>query len=142
MVIDLTLNYAYGKYSNNKQCLSSGEVLNIKLSGDKHLRGLQYFAIIKLGENRTTIKIDESGIFQIPMYMTKETGNIDIIIKAYNKGGAVACEYTCESLIIVNVDGQYEPIPQIERMENRIAKIEKALTEIYKIIKNKGDLGL
>lgn len=142
MIINLKLTYAYGKYSNTIATLTEGEVVNIKLTGEKHLRGLNYFAIITCGNQKKIEQITESGIFTLPVSMTDESGSIDIVIQARDKTGKIINEYTCESLIIKQVDGVFQPIPQIQNMENEIAQIKTALREIYDIIKNKGDLGL
>ena len=142
MIINLKLTYAYGKYSNTIATLTEGEVVNIKLTGEKHLRGLNYFAIIACGTQKKIEQITESGIFTLPVSMTDESGSIDVVIQARDKTGKIINEYTCESLIIKQVDGVFQPIPQIQNMENEIAQIKTALKEIYDIIKNKGDLGL
>ena len=142
MIIDLKLAYAYGRYSVKSVNLEPNELVNIKLVGEKHLQGLEYFAIIQCGVRKCTQRISETGIFNIPVAMTGETGAIDILVQARDKNGNVVVEYTCESLIIKVVDSEVEVIPQVEALDKRVARVEKALKEIYKIIKNKGDLGL
>lgn len=142
MIIDLKLAYAFGKYSDRNLNLETGEVVNIKLIGEKHLSGLDYFAIIQQGKAKVTQRISESGIFSIPLSMTSQTGCVDVLIQALDPNGKVVCEYTCESLIFKVVDDEIVVIPQVEALDKRVARVEKALQEIYKIIKNKGDLGL
>lgn len=142
MVLDLKLAYGYGKYSDKCVNLATGEIVNIKLMGEKHLAGLEYFAIIQCGRAKITQRISETGIFNIPLTMTDKTGSIDVLIQARDVNGAVVCEYNCENLVVKVVDSEIVVIPQVEALDKRVARVEKALQEIYKIIKSKGDLGL
>lgn len=142
MELKLYINeYRIGKYENNTATLEDNENLTICLNLNTKRTGLTYYAIIDKGTEQITKRVNDN-VIEIPCKYLQEPCELAITIKGANSRGEIICIYSCEKLNIKRVDNQTVLVPQIEAQEQRLAKVERALKEIYEIIKNKGDLGL
>lgn len=140
-MINLKLSYKYGKYESKYVNLIDSEPLIINIVDSKKLANVEYFAIIDCGNAHEVQRIENNKI-TLDYKFTCKTDKINITIQAKAQDGTTVYEYVCEDLLVTVIDEDRSVIPEITSLNNRVERAEKALTELYKIIKSRGDLGL
>ena len=124
----LTLFNNYGKF-NTKQIFNNEKaVINI----EHDYRFFDLVAVVSYGNNYSRIiKITDNQLI-LPQDILK-VGRLYLKIKIM-RGNDVIKIIPCDSILIKELNGEIESIPQIEECVNKIMNLEVAVKKILKVV--------
>ena len=89
------------------------------------------YGVCTIGKSRSVIKVKD-GVLKIPpSFLTP--GTMSIVFKIVENGNVVN-DWNAERVILRELDGEYEVIPEVAKLREEIGTIKKALKELCQIL--------